>query len=260
MLLFSVLSLLFVLSHEYEMVADVPKNIDCSQLPPALWCKNEELAAKCEVQDACKKYREGSKGKKLLLTVLYESLCPDCQEFITGDLYNKVYSKFQKYVDIELIPYGNAKRHEDGTITCQHGDNECKINKHEDCALHFLHPNDRIPYIYCLELKLKQGTDFEKASKACFTKLDVGPHIYDLIHHCELGKKGQKLQLVSADRTENIFPDKHQFVPHLLFQNVSLMDAQGLIRDLPLTLCGWIEGEKPDVCGGIGSRESMRSH
>lgn len=105
-------------------VLPIVADVDCGRVPPSLWCKNEELAQKCGVQEACKKYTDGSKGKKILLTVLYESLCPgkrsqynnhsrffsDCQEFITSSLFDAVYSKFSDYVQIELVPYGNAKK------------------------------------------------------------------------------------------------------------------------------------------------------
>lgn len=87
---------------------DVPV-VNCDRIPPLFWCKSKEIAQKCGVVDQCTKYEEGSSKQKLLITVLYESFCPGCQNFITGHLYDDVYTKFGKYVDIELVPYGNAK-------------------------------------------------------------------------------------------------------------------------------------------------------
>ncbi|KAI6242886.1 hypothetical protein M3Y99_00197800 [Aphelenchoides fujianensis] len=78
------------------------------------------------------------------------------------------------------------------------------------------------------------------------------PRSKTLPNHCTQGKKGHELQLEAAERTENVWPEKHEFVPHLLFNNVSLLDAQVAIRDLPAAICDWIVGEKPDGCKGFG--------
>lgn len=86
--------------------------IDCSRVPPALWCRNDTLAQGCGVADACNKFTDASKYKPIQLTVLYESLCPDSIHFITESLYPVVYQKFSKYVDIELVPWGNANLYE----------------------------------------------------------------------------------------------------------------------------------------------------
>jgi hypothetical protein len=86
--------------------------IYCGHLPPTLWCKNSEIGEKCGFASSCAKYRDQSLGQRLKLTVLYESLCPDSQDFITDQLYNDVYLNFAKYVDIELVAYGKANRSE----------------------------------------------------------------------------------------------------------------------------------------------------
>lgn len=86
--------------------------IDCSRVPPALWCRDDTLALQCGVADACKKFTDASKNKPIHLAVLYESLCPDSIRFITASLYPVVYQKFSKYVEIELVPWGNAKLYE----------------------------------------------------------------------------------------------------------------------------------------------------
>ena len=65
------------------------------------------------------------------INVYYESLCPDSKEFITQQL-GPVYQKFKKYLEVELIPYGNAntswKFEESWGFECQHGDLECLGN------------------------------------------------------------------------------------------------------------------------------------
>ena len=42
------------------------------------------------------------------LELYYESLCPDCREFITGQLIS-TYRKVADIMNITLVPYGNAE-------------------------------------------------------------------------------------------------------------------------------------------------------
>src|SRR4051812_48674070 len=79
----------------------------CSKIPPALWCETKEIATKCGVFDKCQEYQKATAGKKLQLTLFFESLCPDCQVFIKGPLKNLI-DNFGDLVDIEWVPFGNA--------------------------------------------------------------------------------------------------------------------------------------------------------
>ncbi|RCN25460.1 hypothetical protein ANCCAN_28827 [Ancylostoma caninum] len=38
-----------------------------------------------------------------------EALCPGCQHFIVDELYPNIYKNFAGFVNIEFVPYGNAK-------------------------------------------------------------------------------------------------------------------------------------------------------
>lgn len=41
----------------------------------------------------------------------YESLCPDCREFITQQLF-PTWTMLQDIMAVTLVPYGNAKVHQ----------------------------------------------------------------------------------------------------------------------------------------------------
>jgi hypothetical protein len=75
-----------------------------------MWCKDNKIAEKCGLVEKCAMYKKESSKQKIQLTVFFKGLCGGCQEFITGPLYNDIYIKFSDYVDIELVPYGNAAR------------------------------------------------------------------------------------------------------------------------------------------------------
>jgi interferon gamma-inducible protein 30 len=241
-------SLVFHLSSASE---SSPTTVDCSRIPPSLWCENQKVTEQCGFTDQCSRYQKASNNKRVQLTVLYEALCPACQNFIANTLYRDVYLQYGEYVQVELVPYGNAKRQND-TITCQHGDEECKINRYESCAIHFM--PEPVPFIYCLESQLSRGVDLEKASRKCYSTFHTQPHIYDQIIHCANGDLGLKLQLQAAERTEKIWPESHQYVPWIVFNNVSLKAEQFRIRDLPVTICDFYTGDKtPEHCSGVGA-------
>lgn len=44
---------------------------------------------------------------------------------------------------------------QNGTITCQHGAEECQINRFESCIIDSMQTQDQyVPYIHCLESNL----------------------------------------------------------------------------------------------------------
>jgi len=224
-------------------------DLSCDRVPPSLWCSCPKLSKECGWTDACEKYTKASRNKPVLLTLLYESLCPDCQVFV-ADLYQNVYLKFKDYVQIELVPYGNAQRNNQ-TIKCQHGEEECKINKYESCAIHYM--PEPLPFIYCLETQLHNRVELEQAARKCYAKFHTVPHIYDQIVHCFNSDTGTQLQMKAADRTENVYPDEHEFVPWMLFNNASVKSQQFLLRDLSTAICQWYVGDAvPPQCGGLG--------
>ena len=57
--------------------------------------------------------------EKVNITVYYESLCPDSIEFITAQLY-PTYQSFEKYLNVEFIPFGNAEVYNHHSFSCLH--------------------------------------------------------------------------------------------------------------------------------------------
>uniref|UniRef100_A0A914ZQ86 Chondroitin proteoglycan 4 domain-containing protein n=1 Tax=Parascaris univalens TaxID=6257 RepID=A0A914ZQ86_PARUN len=168
---------------------------------------------------------------------------------ITNILYPTVYNRFHDYVEIELVPFGNAKI-KNGTIECQHGEEECVINRFESCVIEtFAGTNAALPYIYCLEKHLQEGIVFEKAVDTCYRTLKIDKAVQNAISICITSGLGDRLQLQAAKRTHEIYPDKHDHVPWLLFNNISLNKAQVFQNALPSAICLWYNGDKvPQNC------------
>jgi interferon gamma-inducible protein 30 len=228
--------------------------IDCAKVPPTFWCVNEKLTKECGFDKLCDGYSKATKNQKLQLTIFYESLCPDCQEFMTNDFYRNVYLKFGDFIKFELVPYGNAKN-DDGKIKCQHGEKECAINKYHSCVLHYM--PEPIPFIVCMEARIQDGSTMDKAAEKCYYTFHVQPHVADQIIHCANGDIGDKFQQDAAKRTAEAFPDQHKHVPWILFNNVSIESQQFLISDLPVAICEFYNGDRqPGNCKGLGSSSS----
>uniref|UniRef100_A0A914VVY0 Uncharacterized protein n=1 Tax=Plectus sambesii TaxID=2011161 RepID=A0A914VVY0_9BILA len=217
-------------------------------IPPTLWCDNPQIAKKCGVEQQCEDYARAFEHQRVKITLLYEALCGGCQQFILNVLQPQIFHDLGDIVDIELIPYGNAKN-ESGTIVCQHGEKECDMNKYESCAIHYINgTNAAVPFIYCLEKAIHDGKELAEATKQCYRKEKISTAVQSKISTCHSGPLGDKLQQDAGLRTDAIGPIKHKFVPWVLVQGVSLNGVQSIQNDLPLFICQWYIGPKPAAC------------
>lgn len=94
------------------------------------------------------------------------------------------------------------------------------------------------------ECLFQDGVTFDKASSKCFRTYSIGDDIQRMIQSCLVSRLGERLQVKAAERTANVWPEKHQFVPWVLFNNVSLARSQNLMDDIPSLLCQWYNGDK----------------
>ncbi|KHJ74789.1 gamma interferon inducible lysosomal thiol reductase, partial [Oesophagostomum dentatum] len=146
-------------------------------------------------------YHSATYNQRINITVLIEALCPDCQRYIVEDLYPNIYKNFAGFVNIELIPYGNA-RIVNGSIQCQHGPEECSINRFESCLIDSVQTQDQyVPLIYCLENNLMAKIPFDKASAKCFRTMSVSEDIQRMIQSCLVSSLGERLQQKAAEKT-----------------------------------------------------------
>ncbi len=125
--------------------------IDCPN-SPSKWCETKDIAQACgvckqrsllysffnefffQVTEQCTAYvwkaRVGS--ERVNLSIYYETLCPDCRQFISTQVWN-AYQSILDIVNITFVPYGNARelyRPETKLYQyyCQHGAEECYGN------------------------------------------------------------------------------------------------------------------------------------
>ena len=139
-------------------------------LDPVNWCKSIENALTCnvisyynyvlyfiiinlkfnniQVFDQCKQFiwrtnepefisNTNVGGDLVNFTLYYETLCPDCREFVSTQLWS-AFQSVGSIMNLTLVPYGNAKetyRQETKLwqFSCQHGSEECWGNLLHSC-------------------------------------------------------------------------------------------------------------------------------
>ncbi len=123
--------------------------IDCPS-SPSKWCETKQIAQACgvsprnspylltilsiQVTEQCKAYvwKARAGNDRVNLSIYYETLCPDCRQFISTQVWN-AYQSILDIVNITFVPYGNARelyRPETQLYQfyCQHGAEECYGN------------------------------------------------------------------------------------------------------------------------------------
>ncbi|KAJ0792234.1 putative gamma interferon inducible lysosomal thiol reductase GILT [Helianthus annuus] len=158
-------------------------------------------------------------AQKVKLALYYEALCDASAIFLTFHLSKMFDNGLIDIVDLKLSPYGNAKLGSNGTIVCQHGEWECRLNTVEACAINAWPVGDHFRFIYCVEsLSLH-----EKYSEweTCLQKLKLDPKD---VNDCVTSGLGHKLELQYADEIAALKPP-HEYVPWVVVDGQPLKEV-----------------------------------
>ncbi|RCV45246.1 hypothetical protein SETIT_9G438700v2 [Setaria italica] len=181
---------------------------------------------------------------KVAVALYYETLCPYSARFVVDHLARVFEDGLLDAVDLTLVPYGNARVHAGGEITCQHGPNECLLNTVEACAIDTWPDLDvHFRFIYCVE-DLVMKRQYKKWD-SCFQKLGLDPKP---VTDCYKSEQGHKLELKYANQTNALVPP-HRYVPWVV------VDGQPLLEDyenFEVYICKAYKGSNPPkVCEGL---------
>lgn len=277
----------------------------CS-FPPEFWCSSAEIAAACDVSKQCASwikqnptsgFRNGGQSlvrtrgqsnvvvlgdheedegddddrrrkHRLELVLLYEALCPDCQEFIIDQLalsISEFGGEFWTHVHLVLYPYGNAEETYDPkkdrwVFRCQHGPEECMGNLIATCAMNSVGNEAKkwFPFVHCMELKSRDGggkgsipaekgdhllsvSDARKDGESCAKEARLN---WTLVSECVGDWKGNLVQHAVAKATP-----KHEYVPWVILNGKHTEEMQEAAeKDLFKLVCRFMRHPKPFAC------------
>ncbi|KAK3749816.1 hypothetical protein RRG08_063099 [Elysia crispata] len=214
-------------------------------VPSRFWCDDEEIATSCGVLQQCQEFEWTETNKKVEFVLYYESLCPDCKDFINGMLYPH-YANLSSIMNLTLVPYGNALERKVGdkwVFQCQHGEQECIGNVIETCAIAIVKDITKyFPFIHCME---QSELNPEEAAKKCSTSFPVP--IADILK-CSKSEYGNKLEHEMAVKTDALQPP-HKYVPWVTVNGVHTAAIESEAeKDIVKLVCDTYKGPKPPVC------------
>ncbi|XP_077214331.1 gamma-interferon-responsive lysosomal thiol protein-like isoform X2 [Tasmannia lanceolata] len=133
-------------------------------------------------------FSDSDSAPKVSLGLYYETLCPYCSNFIVNFLAKIFKNGLLEIVDLNLVPYGNARIGSNETIACQHGPYECLLNTVEACAIKvWPEVHQHFAFIYCVETLVieRKYNDWE----SCFQKTGLGSQLLVDCFNSGNGKK-----------------------------------------------------------------------
>ncbi|XP_034687975.1 gamma-interferon-responsive lysosomal thiol protein isoform X2 [Vitis riparia] len=160
-----------------------------------------------------------SDSDKVSLGLYYESLCPYSANFIINYLVKIFENGLISIVDLNLVPFGNAKIRGNNTIDCQHGPAECLLNTVEACAIDVWPDlSQHFSFIYCIETLVYERK--YPQWETCFEKLGLDPKP---ISDCYNSGYGKELELKYAAETNGLQPP-HKYVPWVVVDGQPLYE------------------------------------
>ncbi|KAF2895474.1 hypothetical protein ILUMI_10699 [Ignelater luminosus] len=183
---------------------------------------------------------------QLVVTLFYEPLCPFCRSYFTDHLYY-TYLMLQKYIRLELVPYGNVTKelhNLEYTYKCQHGPNECLLSQFQACGLiRSTDQRSQAEFIGCIESESKTAFNL-KAFGACGSILGLsGKELMT----CALGPEGLNLFGLHGEKQKLYITNLNQ-IPWLVinYKQVKLEKPEDTLK----VLCQYLKNE-PLACKEI---------
>ena len=175
----------------------------------------------------------------LSVVLYYESLCPDCQAFIS-DGFAEAWRAVPEILNVTLVPWGFATATPDGaggwTFQCQHGPDECQGNKLHACGV-YLAPTRAasVDFSVCLES--------QEAGERCAHEAGLD---WTSLTDCVQRRDTDQLMLPYRDMTDQARPRIIE-VPTVSVDG-SQEHQQEMLEDFLGFVCSVWQGDTPAGC------------
>ncbi|CAN0927853.1 Gamma-interferon-responsive lysosomal thiol protein [Linum grandiflorum] len=160
-----------------------------------------------------------SSAENVTLSLYYETLCPYCADFIVNHLPKVFENGLISFLNLRLIPWGNALVQPDGTFLCQHGQNECVLNSMDACTIAvYPDPIRHFAFVRCIEILVLENKLNEWIGCFRASGLSDAPII-----DCYTNGLGKELERQHAAETGQLNP-QHRFVPWVVVDGQPLQE------------------------------------
>lgn len=193
----------------------------------------------------------------LQITVLTESLCPNCREFITNSYARAIQAEgIELLANITIVPFGNTKevkKDDHFEYTCQHGEKECQGNMLQSCLFAHVDKKRAERMLVCVDSKITAvDGDWLKAFNDCGDelKIDLKKTLY-----CAHSKEGNALMHRTALKSD----PSHQYVPWIIVNGKHDVGVESkIIEDLVGYACSQYTGKVPvPACQAEASKKQI---
>ncbi|XP_050745665.1 gamma-interferon-inducible lysosomal thiol reductase isoform X10 [Drosophila biarmipes] len=182
---------------------------------------------------------------KVVVTVFYESLCPDSKYFLTKQLL-PTFKVAESIMEVQLAPYGKARQNElNGKISfnCQHGPTECQANIYHACATKIIEdPLLRLQVITCM---IRDNRVPQDAMHKCAKQHNIDD---TLIQKCFDSNQGLDLLKLNGEATHALRPPV-TFIPTITIDGSQGRQAS-ILKDLFSEVCKAVSdvAEAENIC------------
>ncbi|KAM7264947.1 hypothetical protein ACFE04_002630 [Oxalis oulophora] len=182
-------------------------------------------------------------NNNVTVSIYYETLCPYCADFIVNHLSKVFDNGLISIINLRLVPWGNAFTQQNGTVSCQHGPDECFLNTIDACTITIYPDAHRhFRFVRCIEQKAMNNKIKEWTN--CFDMSGLGKVPID----CYKSGYGNSLDQKFAKETSQLNPP-HRFVPWVVVNNQALQED---FENFMSYICKAYQGPQlPDTCRSV---------
>lgn len=171
------------------------------------------------------------------VTLYAEALCPYCAGWLASQALPFVHD-LGGVAQLHVVFWGNARAAPDGTVTCQHGDDECKLNTLFNCVVADEHRRAWVPFLACVSAKHPRVA---AAVDKCAARTGVNA---TAARACAASSRGASLTAAARAETEGLFP-QHSGVPWFTVEKLPVGGDAGA---LGIVACAAWRGSRPAAC------------